>query len=112
MTPYPMKVSGNFFRVYARVFVFWYEVTAKRYTLTLQFGTKQKKTLSERGFLYRSTKGDLAADWWVYLRRFSSYSKSTPRFFQLNANSQSPFFPVKSYNSPEWYEESLPLIRH
>lgn len=50
MTPHPMKVRGNFFRLQARVFVVWYEYAAKRYTFTLDFGIKQKKTLSERGF--------------------------------------------------------------
>lgn len=111
MTPHPMKVRGNFFRLQARVFVVWYEYAAKRYTLTLDFGIKQKKTLSERGFWYRPTGGDQPVDWWVYLCRLSSFPTSASPFFQLNRNSSSPFFALNSYKGPEWYEESLPILR-
>lgn len=56
LLPYPFRTQGKFFRIQSRVFFFWYDFAVRRYNIHLDFGIKQKKTISENALWLRGTR--------------------------------------------------------
>jgi hypothetical protein len=113
LIPHPFHLSGNYFRLQTRTFIYWYEFSARQFNISFDFGVKQKKIVMEDAIWRRPTRRGHAplTGWWSYILRFPTYEKKTSTFFNLNNNLRHPVFPETFASDLPWFEEILPLVR-
>lgn len=94
LIPHPFHLSGNYFRLQTRTFIYWYEFSARRYNISFDFGVKQKKIVMEDAVWRRPTRRAQRPllGWWSYVTRFVSFDIKNKSFFRLNTNKEHPFF--------------------